>query len=111
MNPALNLAKQQAKATGRNLFGSSPAARKATARARAVMAARALAESGVIDVDWYSIQAGRRFDGVKDAVAHYVSDVRDGQFPSDAESFTVGENKGAPSHVDPALYSSAGTKK
>ncbi len=48
---------------------------------------------------------------IKDAVAHYVSDVREGQFPSDAESFTVAENKAAPSHVDPALYSSAGSKK
>ncbi len=48
---------------------------------------------------------------IKDAVAHYVSDVRAGQFPSDAESFTVAENKAAPSHVDPALYSSAGSKK
>jgi len=48
---------------------------------------------------------------IKDAVGRYVSDVRDGQFPSDAESFTVTENKAAPSHVDPALYSSAGTKK
>jgi 3-methyl-2-oxobutanoate hydroxymethyltransferase len=48
---------------------------------------------------------------IKDAVAHYVSDVRDGQFPSDAESFTVAESKAAPSHVDPSLYSSAGAKK
>jgi glycosyltransferase involved in cell wall biosynthesis len=76
VNPAVNLAKQQVKATGRKLFGSSPAARKATARARSVMAARTLAESKVIDVDWYSIQAGRKFDGVKDAVEHYVSEGR-----------------------------------
>lgn len=48
---------------------------------------------------------------IKDAVAHYVSDVRGQTFPSDAESFTVAENKAAPAHVDPALYSSAGTKK
>ena len=38
-------------------------------------------------------------------------DVRSQAFPSDAESFTVAESKAAPSHVDPALYSSAGTKK
>ncbi|MFN0249389.1 MAG: 3-methyl-2-oxobutanoate hydroxymethyltransferase [Kofleriaceae bacterium] len=48
---------------------------------------------------------------IKDAVAHYVSDVRTLAFPSDAESFTVAESKAAPSHVDPALYSSAGGKK
>jgi len=48
---------------------------------------------------------------IKDAVGAYVADVRSGAFPSDAESFTVAENKAAPSHVDPALYSSAGTKK
>ena len=48
---------------------------------------------------------------IKDAVAGYVSDVRSGAFPSDAESFTVAENKAAPAHVDPALYSSAGQKK
>jgi 3-methyl-2-oxobutanoate hydroxymethyltransferase len=48
---------------------------------------------------------------IKDAVGAYVSDVRSGAFPSDAESFTVTENKAAPSHVDPSLYSSAGTKK
>jgi glycosyltransferase involved in cell wall biosynthesis len=76
VNPALNLAKQQVKSTGRKVFGDSRAARRATARARSVMAARAIAESGVVDVDWYSIQAGRRFDGVKDAVAHYVSEGR-----------------------------------
>ena len=48
---------------------------------------------------------------IKDAVARYVSDVRTQAFPSDAESFTVAESKAAPAHVDPALYSSAGTKK
>ena len=48
---------------------------------------------------------------IKAAVAHYVSDVRSGAFPSDAESFTVAENKAAPAHVEPALYSTAGTKK
>lgn len=48
---------------------------------------------------------------IKGAVAHYVADVRSGAFPSDAESFTVTENKASPSHVEPALYSTAGTKK
>ncbi|HVK88365.1 MAG TPA: 3-methyl-2-oxobutanoate hydroxymethyltransferase [Kofleriaceae bacterium] len=48
---------------------------------------------------------------IKGAVAHYVADVRSGAFPSDAESFTVAENKAAPAHVEPALYSTAGTKK
>ncbi len=45
---------------------------------------------------------------IKDAVTAYVADVRAGSFPSDAESFTVAENKAAPATVDPALYSSAG---
>ena len=48
---------------------------------------------------------------IKEAVSHYVSDVRGGAFPSDAESFTVAENKAAPAHVEPALYSTAGKKK
>ena len=48
---------------------------------------------------------------IKGAVAHYVADVRSGAFPSDAESFTVAEYKAAPAHVEPALYSTAGTKK
>ncbi len=46
---------------------------------------------------------------IKDAVAHYVEDVRAGAFPSDAESFSVAENKATPSHMD-APYSSAGKK-
>jgi len=37
---------------------------------------------------------------IKGAVAHYVADVRSGAFPSDAESFTVAENKAAPAHVE-----------
>lgn len=44
---------------------------------------------------------------IKDAVSHYVEDVRGGAFPSDAESFTLGESKGAPAT---ALYSTAATK-
>jgi 3-methyl-2-oxobutanoate hydroxymethyltransferase len=48
---------------------------------------------------------------IKEAVSHYVSDVRGGAFPSDAESFTVAENKAAPAHVEPALYSTAGKKQ
>lgn len=47
---------------------------------------------------------------IKDAVNQYVAEVRSGAFPSDAESFTVTENKAAPAHVEPALYSTAGKK-
>lgn len=47
---------------------------------------------------------------IKDAIGHYVSDVRSGAFPSDAESFSVHENKATPTAMDP-LYSSAGNKK
>ncbi len=47
---------------------------------------------------------------IKDAIAHYVADVRTGAFPSDAESFSVSENKATPTAMDP-LYSSAGNKK
>jgi 3-methyl-2-oxobutanoate hydroxymethyltransferase len=47
---------------------------------------------------------------IKDAIAHYVADVRTGAFPSDAESFSVTENKATPTAMDP-LYSSAGNKK
>jgi 3-methyl-2-oxobutanoate hydroxymethyltransferase len=43
---------------------------------------------------------------IRDAVSHYVSDVRGGAFPSDAESFTV-EVKQGPSPAEPALYSTA----
>jgi 3-methyl-2-oxobutanoate hydroxymethyltransferase len=47
---------------------------------------------------------------IKDAISHYVADVRTGAFPSDAESFSVHENKATPTAMDP-LYSSAGNKK
>jgi 3-methyl-2-oxobutanoate hydroxymethyltransferase len=47
---------------------------------------------------------------IKDAISHYVSDVRTGAFPSDAESFSVTENKATPTAMDP-LYSSASNKK
>ncbi len=46
---------------------------------------------------------------IKEAVAGYVSDVRTGAFPSDAESFTVTENKAAPATIDP-MYSSVSKK-
>jgi 3-methyl-2-oxobutanoate hydroxymethyltransferase len=45
-------------------------------------------------------------DTIKDAVAHYIADVRDGSFPSDAESFTVSEGKQAPA-LEAKLYSTA----
>ncbi|HEY4178098.1 MAG TPA: 3-methyl-2-oxobutanoate hydroxymethyltransferase [Kofleriaceae bacterium] len=47
---------------------------------------------------------------IKDAISHYVEDVRGGVFPSDAESFTMGESKAAPAQVD-SMYSSAGKKQ
>jgi len=47
---------------------------------------------------------------IKDAVQHYVADVRSGAFPSDAESFSVAENKATPSTIEPSPYSSAGKK-
>jgi 3-methyl-2-oxobutanoate hydroxymethyltransferase len=46
---------------------------------------------------------------IKDAISHYVEDVRGGAFPSDAESFTMGESKAAPAQVD-SMYSTAGKK-
>ncbi|MDQ3364427.1 MAG: 3-methyl-2-oxobutanoate hydroxymethyltransferase [Myxococcota bacterium] len=46
---------------------------------------------------------------IKDAVGHYVADVRAGAFPSDAESFSVAENKATPTAMDNP-YSSAGKK-
>ena len=46
---------------------------------------------------------------IKSAVASYVADVKSGAFPSDAESFSVAENKAAPTMLDP-MYSSAGKK-
>ncbi len=45
---------------------------------------------------------------IKDAVGHYITDVRGGGFPSDAESFTLAESKAAPGALEPAPYSSAG---
>jgi 3-methyl-2-oxobutanoate hydroxymethyltransferase len=48
---------------------------------------------------------------IKDAIARYVADVRDGSFPSDAESFTVAESKAAPGTLEPAPYSTASHKK
>jgi 3-methyl-2-oxobutanoate hydroxymethyltransferase len=47
---------------------------------------------------------------IKEAIAHYVADVRAGAFPSDAESFSLAENKATPSMIEPAPYSSAGKK-
>jgi 3-methyl-2-oxobutanoate hydroxymethyltransferase len=47
---------------------------------------------------------------IKQAIAHYVSDVRAGAFPSDAESFSIAENKATPSRIEPGPYSSAGQK-
>jgi len=47
---------------------------------------------------------------IKDAVGHYVADVRAGAFPSDSESFSLHENKATPNTIDPALYSTAGKK-
>ena len=46
---------------------------------------------------------------IKGAVASYISEVRSGAFPSDAESFSVAENKATPTHMD-APYSTAGKK-
>ena len=48
---------------------------------------------------------------IKDAIAHYISDVRSGGFPSDAESFTVSESKAAPSTMESAPYSSPAAAK
>ena len=42
---------------------------------------------------------------IKDAVGRYVGEVRGGQFPSDAESFTVAASKAAP--AEPGLYSTS----
>ncbi|MDB4953830.1 MAG: 3-methyl-2-oxobutanoatehydroxymethyltransferase [Myxococcales bacterium] len=46
---------------------------------------------------------------IKEAVGQYVSEVRKGSFPSDAESFAVSESR--PQGPDPALYSTAAAKK
>lgn len=45
-------------------------------------------------------------DTIKEAIGNYVADVRGGAFPSDAESFTMGENKAVAS----PLYSTAASK-
>jgi 3-methyl-2-oxobutanoate hydroxymethyltransferase len=47
---------------------------------------------------------------IKDAVGQYVSEVRGGSFPSDAESFAVHETRVAKT-PDQALYSTAAQKK
>jgi 3-methyl-2-oxobutanoate hydroxymethyltransferase len=46
---------------------------------------------------------------IKDAIGHYIADVRDGSFPSDAESFTIAESKAAPGALEP-VYSTAAQK-
>ena len=46
---------------------------------------------------------------IKEAVGQYVSEVRKGTFPSDAESFAVSESR--PQGPDPALYSTGAVKK
>ncbi|HEY4241213.1 MAG TPA: 3-methyl-2-oxobutanoate hydroxymethyltransferase [Kofleriaceae bacterium] len=45
---------------------------------------------------------------IQEAVGKYVADVRNGAFPSDAESFTMAENKAAPAAV---MYSTSAAKK
>jgi 3-methyl-2-oxobutanoate hydroxymethyltransferase len=47
---------------------------------------------------------------IKDAVGAYVSEVRAGTFPSDAESFAVTETR-APQAAEPGLYSTSAAKK
>lgn len=46
---------------------------------------------------------------IKEATAKYVEDVRSGAFPSDAESFSVAENKASPTTM-PNMYSTVGKK-
>ena len=46
---------------------------------------------------------------IKEAIGAYVADVRNGAFPSDAESFSVSENKATPTNMD-APYSSVSKK-
>jgi 3-methyl-2-oxobutanoate hydroxymethyltransferase len=48
---------------------------------------------------------------IKEAIGHYVADVRSGAFPSDAESFSIAENKATPSTIEPAPYSSVGKSR
>ena len=47
---------------------------------------------------------------IKDAVGQYVSEIRGGTFPSDAESFAIHETR-VPQTADPALYSTGAKKK
>jgi 3-methyl-2-oxobutanoate hydroxymethyltransferase len=47
---------------------------------------------------------------IKDAVGAYVSEVRGGTFPSDAESFAINETR-TPKTENPALYSTAAHSK
>jgi 3-methyl-2-oxobutanoate hydroxymethyltransferase len=46
---------------------------------------------------------------IKESIAHYVADVRAGAFPSDAESFSVAENKATPTAMD-QVYSTVSKK-
>ena len=46
---------------------------------------------------------------IQEAVKGYVADVRSGAFPSDAESFSLAENKATPTNMD-APYSTVGKK-
>ena len=46
---------------------------------------------------------------IKQAVESYVAEVRSGAFPSDAESFSVAENKATPTNMN-SPYSTAGKK-
>ena len=46
---------------------------------------------------------------IKDAITHYVADVRAGAFPSDAESFSIAENKATPTAME-APYSTVSKK-
>jgi len=48
---------------------------------------------------------------IKDAISHYIADVRDGSFPSDAESFALSEGKPAAAVGEAKLYSTAGVTK
>lgn len=45
---------------------------------------------------------------IKESIGRYVADVRAGAFPSDAESFSIAENRATPSTIEPAPYSSVG---
>src|SRR5690349_18155396 len=75
-NPAVSLAKQQVRATGKRIFGDNRLARRAAASARSTLGARLLADPRVVDPAWYSVQARQEFAGVKEAVAHYLAEGR-----------------------------------